>query len=198
MEGVIEMNLSKQIKKYRDRDGLSQEKLAEKIYVSRQTISNWETGRSYPDIHNLLLLSVLFNVSLDELVKGDVEAMKESIKNNEITKISGIMSWIMIIFMALATLSIGPSLKFFGNKGYIIPVIFYAVSMIAAMKLEKIKKDNNIKTYAEIVAFMENGDVNSARAQRNKKKDFLHKALIVLGFSLTAGVLAFISVYFFR
>ncbi|MRC99867.1 helix-turn-helix domain-containing protein, partial [Bacillus thuringiensis] len=57
------MNLSKQIKKYRDREGFSQEDLAEKIYVSRQTISNWENERSYPDIHNLLFLSVLFDVS---------------------------------------------------------------------------------------------------------------------------------------
>lgn len=196
MEGVIEMNLSKQIKQYRDRDGLSQEKLAEKIYVSRQTISNWETGRSYPDIHNLLLLSVLFNVSLDDLVKGDVETMKESIKNNEITKISGIMVGIVIIFTILTTLSIGPSLNFWGNKGLIIPVIFYVVAMIAGMKLEKIKKDNNLKTYEEILAFMENGDVNSARAKRNEKKDFWHTALIVLVFSLIAGILAFISLYF--
>nr|WP_257152008.1 helix-turn-helix transcriptional regulator [Bacillus toyonensis] len=58
------MNLSKQIKKYRDREGFSQEDLAEKIYVSRQTISNWENERSYPDIHNLLLLSVFFSMFL--------------------------------------------------------------------------------------------------------------------------------------
>lgn len=73
------MNLSKQIKKLREEAGYSQEELSEKIYVSRQTISNWENERSYPDIHNLLLLSVLFNVTLDELVKGDVETMKKVI-----------------------------------------------------------------------------------------------------------------------
>lgn len=44
----------------------SQEELAEKIYVSRQTISNWETAKNYPDIHSLLRLSSLFNVSLDQ------------------------------------------------------------------------------------------------------------------------------------
>ena len=54
------MNLSKQIKKHRERLSLSQEGLAEKLYVSRQTISNWENEKSYPDVHNLLLLSVLF------------------------------------------------------------------------------------------------------------------------------------------
>ena len=45
------MNLGHQIKYYRQRDHLSQESLAEKLYVSRQTISNWENDKSYPDIH---------------------------------------------------------------------------------------------------------------------------------------------------
>lgn len=73
------MEAGAQIKKYRNNMKLSQDELAEKIYVSRQTISNWETGKNYPDIHSLLLLSTLFNVSLDQLVKGDVEIMKEGL-----------------------------------------------------------------------------------------------------------------------
>ena len=56
------MELNKQIKKYRRMMNLSQEELAERVYVTRQTISNWETGKSYPDIHSLLLLSTLFNL----------------------------------------------------------------------------------------------------------------------------------------
>ena len=55
------MELNAQIKKYRTELNLSQEELAEKVYVTRQTISNWENGKSYPDIHSLLLLSSLFN-----------------------------------------------------------------------------------------------------------------------------------------
>ena len=47
------MELNTQIKKYRTELNLSQEELAEKVYVTRQTISNWETGKSYPDIHSL-------------------------------------------------------------------------------------------------------------------------------------------------
>ena len=62
------MELNAQIKKYRTELNLSQEELAEKVYVTRQTISNWENGKSYPDIHSLLLLSSLFNVSLDQLI----------------------------------------------------------------------------------------------------------------------------------
>ena len=58
------MELSTQVKKYRTELKLSQEELAEKVYVTRQTISNWENGKSYPDIHSLLLLSSLFDVQL--------------------------------------------------------------------------------------------------------------------------------------
>ena len=61
------MQVGNQIKKYRDQLHLSQEQLAEKIYVTRQTISNWETNKSYPDIHSLVLLSQIFNVSIDQL-----------------------------------------------------------------------------------------------------------------------------------
>lgn len=73
------MELNAQIKKYQTELNLSQEELAEKVYVTRQTISNWENGKSSPDIHSLLFLSSLFNVSLDQLIKGDIETMKEII-----------------------------------------------------------------------------------------------------------------------
>ncbi|MED3069629.1 helix-turn-helix transcriptional regulator [Bacillus thuringiensis] len=66
---------------FRKQDNMSQEELAEKIHVSRQSISNWENERSYPDIHNLLMMSILFNVSLNDLVKGDVKIMKKNFKN---------------------------------------------------------------------------------------------------------------------
>ena len=56
------MELGKQIKKYRSEKALSQDALAEKIYVSRQTISNWENDKSYPDVNSLVLLSKVFKL----------------------------------------------------------------------------------------------------------------------------------------
>lgn len=73
------MEIGKQIKKYRNEIEISQDELAEKIFVSRQTISNWENNKSYPDLRSLLLLSSLFGVSLDKLIKGDLEEMKEKL-----------------------------------------------------------------------------------------------------------------------
>ena len=83
-----EMEIGTQIKKYRLASELSQEELAEKIYVTRQTISNWENGRNYPDVKSLLLLSSLFNISLDILVKGDIEEMKEKINEEDIRRLN--------------------------------------------------------------------------------------------------------------
>ena len=70
------MNIASQIKKHRLYHSYSQDDLAEKVFVSRQTISNWETEKSYPDLQSLFLLSNLFNVSLDGLVKGDLETAR--------------------------------------------------------------------------------------------------------------------------
>ena len=52
------MELGKRIKEYRNTAQMTQEDLAEKMFVSRQTISNWENDKSYPDIHSLLMLSI--------------------------------------------------------------------------------------------------------------------------------------------
>ena len=76
------MELAIRLKENRNRIGLSQEEMADRIYVSRQTISNWETDRTYPDVQSLLLLSELFETSIDELVKGDVEIMEKAIEND--------------------------------------------------------------------------------------------------------------------
>lgn len=62
------MELGNQIKKYRSELQISQEQLADRIYVSRQTISNWENERSYPDVNSLILLSEVFQTSIDKLI----------------------------------------------------------------------------------------------------------------------------------
>lgn len=80
------MELGSRLKKYRDALGLSQDDLALKIFVSRQTISNWETSKTYPDIKSLLLLSEVFSVSLDQLVKGDIEKMKKEIDAQDLIR----------------------------------------------------------------------------------------------------------------
>ena len=73
------MEIGNQIQKYRAEQGYSQDELAEKIFVTRQTVSNWENQHTYPDLHSLLLLGEVFGISLDQLVKGDLDEMKREI-----------------------------------------------------------------------------------------------------------------------
>ena len=70
------MELGIRIKELRNVQGINQDELANKLFVSRQTVSNWENGKSYPDIQSVLLLSEIFDVSVDNLLKGDIEKME--------------------------------------------------------------------------------------------------------------------------
>ncbi|WPK10680.1 helix-turn-helix transcriptional regulator [Lysinibacillus louembei] len=71
------MNLSGKIKKIRVENKLTQEQLAEKLQVSRSTISSWETGRSYPDLEMVIVICDCFNVSLDFLLREDEEMVRK-------------------------------------------------------------------------------------------------------------------------
>ncbi len=77
------MNLGNRIKEEREKLNLSQDELADKMDITRQAISKWETGKSYPDIEKILKLSNLFNLSLDELVKGDKAFQENLIKEGK-------------------------------------------------------------------------------------------------------------------
>lgn len=113
------MEIGAQIKKYREAQGLSQEALAEKIFVTRQTISNWETGKSYPDVHSLMLLGGVFNVSIDQLVKEDIDIMKKEInhaKVREFNRLGRVFS-ILFVFSLLAFI---PLFVFLKTTGLII------------------------------------------------------------------------------
>lgn len=72
------MTFSEKLKTIRKKAGMSQEKLAEKIGVSRQAITKWETDSGIPDIDNMMALSSLFNISLDELLSNEKTEKKQT------------------------------------------------------------------------------------------------------------------------
>ncbi|PGZ46677.1 transcriptional regulator [Bacillus cereus] len=76
------MSLGEQLKKLRESKGFSQEDVAKKIGVTRQAVYKWENDKSCPDIDNLILLSEMYNVTLDELIKGN-QNIKEKIHIDE-------------------------------------------------------------------------------------------------------------------
>ena len=174
------MELGSQIKKYRNQNNWSQEELAEKVYVSRQTVSNWENEKSYPDIHSIILLGTVFNVSLDELIKGDVEIMRKEIRTDDINKLN-FYGNIMTVFMIAGLLGAVPLVKFLSWYGLGIVVILWGIALFFAFKAEKIKKENDIGTYNEIVAFMDGKHLDEiAKAKEEAKRPYQNvlKALV--------------------
>ncbi len=80
------MEIGAKLKDARMRAGMTQEKVAEEIQVTRQTISNWENEKFFPDIVSVIRLSSLYGISLDQLLKGDEEMMEHLEKTTNIVK----------------------------------------------------------------------------------------------------------------
>lgn len=170
---------------------LSQDELAEKIYVTRQTISNWENNKSYPDIHSLLLLSSLFNISLDQLIKGDIDIMKEEIKESEL-QIFNQYSKIFTLLFAVTIISVVPLAMLLHYYGLIISAILFGITFFFALKVEKFKKENDIQTYKEIVAFTEGKRLDEIEKQQEYGKRPYQKALLMLGSALVTFVVCMV------
>ncbi|AVV98138.1 helix-turn-helix transcriptional regulator [Lactiplantibacillus plantarum] len=73
--------LAEQLKFYRESSKLSQDDIADALMISRQAVSKWENDRTYPDLDNLIRLSNLYSVSIDELLKGDAR-IQNKLKND--------------------------------------------------------------------------------------------------------------------
>lgn len=183
------MKLPAQIKKYRKQCGLSQEELANKIYVSRQTISNWENNRSYPDIENLLILSGVFEVSLDNLVKGDLDDMKR-----ELSKYSmNLWTKVMLIFLLLGVIVGIPITYVLGRTGLVIALVLLIIGELAAFKVERIKKRYDLKTYQDIIDFTENREAIPAEKELRRNGYWKQKLFLVFISMAITAILALLT-----
>ena len=187
------MEIGSQIKKLRNAQGLSQEELAEKIYVTRQTISNWENEKSYPDIHSLLALSSIFEISLDQLIKGDIEIMKQEISKEEVRRFNRMGRLFAVLFFANIIIFV-PLVVFLKIPGIIIWAIFYMVTLVVAFRVEKLKKSNDIHTYKEIVAFSEGKTLDEIQKQREIGKRPYQTALKLLVGGCIGAIIAAIAI----
>ena len=148
------MEIGKRIKELRNVKGWNQEVFADKVYVSRQTVSAWENDKSYPDIKSLLLMSEIFEVTLDDLIKGDIEMMHNEINQDSIRNFNKWSTVFSIGFIILLFIPY-PLIHFFKWTGVVIYALFGVAVLALALYIEKLKKQNDIQTYKEIVAFTE-------------------------------------------
>ena len=185
------MEIGNQIKQHRATLNLSQEELAEQIYVTRQTLSNWENGKTYPDVNSLLRLSDAFGVTLDELVKGDIPKMKEQIKQTDIIEFKR-ASYILTVMYLVMVVSALPLWTYLKITGMVIWGIWTAASLLYAFHVEKLKKRHNIQTYKEIQAFMDGKRLDELETAEEKGKRPYQKILLTLGSALLGAICGFL------
>ena len=77
------MNLGEKLKLRRKKSGFTQEQVATEMNITRQTLSNWEVGKNYPDIDSIISLSKIYNLSLDELLLGKIHFKGESVMSKK-------------------------------------------------------------------------------------------------------------------
>ncbi|MBR5684342.1 MAG: helix-turn-helix transcriptional regulator [Ruminococcus sp.] len=194
------MELSSRIKELRTEKGWSQEALAERAYVSRQTISNWETEKSYPDVHSLLILSDVFGVSLDELIKGDVETMKETVTKNdgkEMKKLYNLTGTEFLAGLASAVLGSVVEVEVLKLLFAMLTGAFLTVTFISFRKMGQMQAEHDVQTYREVIAFM-NGETlddiektKELEKRKGLKKERILTLVLILGIGLAIEVVVF-------
>ena len=192
------MELGNRIKQHRQEMQLSQEDLAERVYVSRQTISNWETGKSYPDVHSLILLSEIFHVSLDILIKGDIDMMKEVVRKEETEKWNRYVKFYGLTLVAACLLTV-PLTRFLSYWGFIPLVVFMAIAFYYSIKMRELEKKNDIKSYKELLAFLDGRTLDEAEKQRardqsNRNRIFRTILLFMCGVVTALGMCALMGI----
>lgn len=196
------MELPEQLKANRERLGLSQEDVAHEIYVSRQTMSSWENGKTYPDVHSLLLLSKVFGVSIDELVKGDVVSMKDMISKDALAMERMSIGSVVLILMGAACM-VGlhavwqdpapvPYMTAGSLAGIAAMVALWIPSLVLSLKVERIKKSHNLVTYREISAFMDGENVPEDDKALSRRKPALSSAVKIVCGAGAALIAAFV------
>ncbi len=182
------MELGNRIKELRKQHNINQDELAEKLFVSRQTISNWENDKSYPDIQSVLLISEIFNVSVDQLLKGDVEKMERIITEQTETDIKKMNTYGKgMLFTIIALLISTPILAFTIGFWFFIPFgMLFIVLMYFSNRIEHIKKEYDVQTYKEIIAFT-NGETLKPNDQIEEKAKRPYQKVL---FTIAAGLIA--------
>lgn len=161
------MKLNERIKKERNKLNMSQEQLAEQVFVSRVTISNWENAKTFPDIESLLLLSKIFATSIDSLVKEEEINMDLNERMYKFGKLqSKYQSYVVLIFIIVIVATIFQNLNLMNYS-----MILMLSLILVAIRLHYIEKDlkkYSVSNFTEVMSFLKGSSLEEIKASRNK------------------------------
>nr|WP_072537217.1 helix-turn-helix domain-containing protein [Anaerococcus mediterraneensis] len=133
------MKIGDKLKNARLKKSMTQEEVAEKLFVSRQSISNWENNKTYPDIGNVIALSDLYEISLDELLKGSDNFMKHLEESTDIVKSNKkLIFFIGLALIAMIVMAIFT--EFLPEKVFLLAIFSLAVIVTGLVYSEIIKR----------------------------------------------------------
>ncbi|WP_455137935.1 helix-turn-helix transcriptional regulator [Thermophilibacter sp.] len=196
------MEVGRHIRELRGRFGLSQDDLAARVYVSRQTISSWENARTYPDLQSLVLLARIFGVTVDSLIEGDVETMTKTVDADVRTMRH--MSLTMTGFLALMVAALAwlalqlvvwdwPLAQTAPTA--VLALVLWGIALAASCRADRIKRDHDLVTYHEILSFLRGKPVDreTERGRRGRlipawMRVVRTAGLILLGLAMGAFV----------
>lgn len=131
------MNFGDKLKSERKKRNWSQDYLAEKIYVSRQSVSKWETNKNYPSIEVIINLSDLFEITIDELLRSDEGLKEKIIKDGKSTVTFSVKTQLLSILGILFGVIVASLIKNneinwlnIGEVMIIILVFFYVITLL--------------------------------------------------------------------
>ena len=162
------MEIGKKIVKYRRKNKLSQEQLAEKIGVTRQTISNWELNTTKPDVTQIKNIAKVLNTSIDDLLDNNGDGVKNKINNieNELKKNNRNLKLLILpVYFIILSISLGALIYWSTKRDF--TEVFEGYGMYACTLYDEIFKDysdtyylywnmNDDKTYSVIIEQTQN------------------------------------------
>ena len=156
------MLIGENIRFYRQQHALSQEELAEKMDTSRQTISSWENGKTYPNIQSLISLSNIFNTSVEDLIKEEVEDMKQSVernthplKRNKDREVLNRLAAVRLFNVGIGAFLLFPVWTYLDKEYVIIPIAMLVAGFSLTFPIEHYRRKYNLKKYQDIVDFLD-------------------------------------------
>lgn len=141
------MTFGEKIKKLRTDNKLNQEELAQKLFVTRTAVSKWETGKGYPSVDSLKLLSEIFNISIDELISDEDVECKKLLDD----KRAKLFYYIAVGFLALGV--VFTLISYFTNiicLRYFSMIAFVAYMLCALLSKPRYKRAAAAKKYIVI------------------------------------------------
>ena len=166
--------LAKRIRGLREGAGISQARLAKLVFVSRQTVINWEKGRTLPDAESLKRLSAAFGITLDALLdERSEEYLRQTARDRRAIKVAIALNclWMLEILVGIVVTSIAH--KFLSpDQAYAISDVENIVrwtimiaSIVASWKMQGIKIEHNLENVVDVAAFLEGYEPGAALPQ---------------------------------